>query len=165
MLALRSVWWAMTMARSCPSSQECWQDLTGMPHTTGTMGKNQLVGEERLREKVVSRFNDFNTFYLSAASNTSGGSSGSPVLNVEGAAVALNAGGSTKAASSFYLPLDRVVTGKSPSIRSRNVFKLQLCCTALDLIRAGKQVPRGTERVVWAHEVGVNAHSSTCFDH
>ncbi|KAJ2887969.1 hypothetical protein FB639_000959 [Coemansia asiatica] len=70
-------------------------------------------------------YHEFNTFYCVAAAGTRGGSSGAPVLDIEGDAVALNVGGINRTQQSLFRPLHRIVK-------------------ALEKLRQGKIPPRGT---------------------
>ncbi|KAJ5367886.1 Pro-apoptotic serine protease, partial [Penicillium cataractarum] len=83
-----------------------------------------------LLDRNAPQCGDFNTNYIQAATSSSGGSSGSPVVNIHGHAIALQAAGRTDAATNFFLPLDRPLR-------------------ALECIRQGKPITRGTLQTVW----------------
>ncbi|KAI1826500.1 Pro-apoptotic serine protease NMA111 [Xylaria intraflava] len=71
-------------------------------------------------------YSDFNTCYYQANAAAYGGSSGSPVVNIDGSAIALQAGGRSDGASTdYFLPLDRPLR-------------------ALRCIQEGKPINRGT---------------------
>ena len=76
-------------------------------------------------------YSDFNTNYIQAAAAATGGSSGSPVVNLGGNAVALQAGGRVDgAATDYFLPLDRPLR-------------------ALECLRTGGSITRGTIQTQW----------------
>ena len=76
-------------------------------------------------------YSDFNTNYIQAAAAATGGSSGSPVVNIGGNAVALQAGGrSDGAATDYFLPLDRPLR-------------------ALQCLQNGEPITRGTIQTQW----------------
>ncbi|KAJ2663676.1 hypothetical protein IWW48_001157 [Coemansia sp. RSA 1200] len=78
-------------------------------------------------------YNDFNTFYLQAAAGSSGGSSGSPVIDIHGNAIGLQAAGRVRSGIVVFLPLDRVKR-------------------ALKLIQEGKPVTRGDMQVQFLYK-------------
>ncbi|KAK3012578.1 hypothetical protein RJ639_009727 [Escallonia herrerae] len=78
-----------------------------------------------------------------AASGTKGGSSGSPVIDWQGRAVALNAGSKSSSASAFFLPLERVVRALKFLQFRRDSFKNKWEAVT---------IPRGTLQMTFLHK-------------
>jgi pro-apoptotic serine protease NMA111 len=85
---------------------------------------------DRNAPEYIRSYRDFNTNYIQSSVNAKGGSSGSPMVNIDGHVVGLKAGGMTHAAMDYFLPLDHVLH-------------------ALDRIHSGNLVSRGTIQTQW----------------
>ncbi|KVH92392.1 PDZ domain-containing protein [Cynara cardunculus var. scolymus] len=78
-----------------------------------------------------------------AASGTKGGSSGSPVIDWQGRAIALNAGSKTSSASAFFFPLERVVRALNFLQKGRDS-----CQGKWEAVT----IPRGTLQATFLHK-------------
>ncbi len=112
------------------------------------------------------RYNDFNTFYIQAASGATGGSSGSPVVNERGEVVALQAGGSFAANTNMFFPLDRVKHAYDRLINGEAVERGTLQTTFLyrsyaELVRLG--LTESQERAFRKHDK--NSQGALVVDH
>jgi pro-apoptotic serine protease NMA111 len=76
------------------------------------------------------RYTDFNINYIQGSAMTSGGSSGSPVIDAKGNVVALNAGSFSNASVALFLPLEH------PSKSLKHLIQ-------------GEEIPRGTLQAQW----------------
>lgn len=75
-------------------------------------------------------YSDFNTLYIQAPLGAVGGSSGSPLVDIDGNALGLQAGGLSKSLTDYILPLDRPLR-------------------TLKCLQQGKHVTRGTIQCQW----------------
>ncbi|KAJ1992715.1 hypothetical protein GGI25_002046 [Coemansia spiralis] len=94
--------------------------------------QGELSQLDRNPPRYGGSYRDFNTFYFQASSTSKGGSSGSPVVDIEGNAVAINSGAGYISSTTFLLPLERAVY-------------------ALEYVRKGHVPPRGTIQAVFKH--------------
>jgi pro-apoptotic serine protease NMA111 len=101
---------------------------------------NDAAQRLTISEGTISRVNrnapeyngymDFNINYLQGSAMTSGGSSGSPVIDIHGNVVGLNAGGFASASIAFFLALEHPLKSLQHLLRD-------------------EQIPRGTLQARW----------------
>uniref|UniRef100_A0A8R7USP2 PDZ domain-containing protein n=1 Tax=Triticum urartu TaxID=4572 RepID=A0A8R7USP2_TRIUA len=127
---------AASMGLGCMLIHVDWIQVSILPGTLARL-------DREAPNYTKDGYNDFNTFYIQAASGTKGGSSGSPVVDCQGRAVALNAGGTTSRDPAFYLPLDRVV---------RTLNLIRGCWDPLGSKPESAYIPRGTLQVTFQHK-------------
>lgn len=120
-------------------------ELSLRPDLATIGSKIRVIGNDSAQrlticEGIISRTNrnapeyhgyrDFNINYIQGSAMTSGGSSGSPVVNIDGHAVALNAGSFSNASVAVFLPLEHL-------------------CRAFKYLCNEEPVPRGSLHVKW----------------
>jgi len=87
---------------------------------------------DRNAPEYADGYTDFNTCYYQASAAASGGSSGSPVVNIDGKAVALQAGGRADGASTdYFLPLDRPLRALKCLQQGRPITRGDIQCQFL----------------------------------
>ncbi|KAG5368498.1 Pro-apoptotic serine protease [Yarrowia sp. C11] len=106
---------------------DSYQQLSILSGFISQVQRNVFRGEKHNGDDPYC---DFNTFYMHAT--TSYGTSGSPVINIDGYAVGLQAGGRTYYSTDYFLPLQKVKR-------------------ALEIVRKGGQVSRGCFQTIWEH--------------
>jgi pro-apoptotic serine protease NMA111 len=95
---------------------------------------------------IYSGYTDFNTNYLQASASAVGGSSGSPVINMNGDVIGIQSGGHRNTSTDFFLPVDCPLR-------------------ALRLLQSGDPISRGTIQTQWwlesfakCSELGLSTH-------
>lgn len=106
---------------------------------------------DRNTPQYAGYYRDFNTNYIQASAASKGGSSGSPVVDIDGYAVGLQAGGLSDASVNYFLPLPRIVR-------------------ALEKLQQGKHISRGSLQTIWTLEsfdicrrLGLTTEEETAF--
>jgi S1-C subfamily serine protease len=92
-----------------------------------------VLGRVNRNAPEYSGYMDFNTNYIQGSALTSGGSSGSPVIDQSGFVVALNAGSFSYTSVALFLPLEHPAK-------------------ALQHLIQGEPIPRGTLQTRWTLE-------------
>jgi S1-C subfamily serine protease len=78
---------------------------------------------DRTAPEYNNTHTDFNTFYFQAALGSTGGSSGSPILNDKNQTIALNSGSAKNMETAFFLPMEMIIPTLRKLLGSESVSR------------------------------------------